>query len=463
MAVALPQVIDELTSAGIINSGDMDSLMAALPPETEQACNLLVRKLQMQKKLTDFQAAMVLQGDGKQLLAGEYVMLEQLGKGGMATVYKAKHRGRNQVVALKVLADEVKDQKETSYRFDREVQAAAKVSHPNIVAAFDSFHDRDLHYLVMEFVDGPNLSQLLKKSGPVTYKEALNYTYQVARGLEHAHGRRIVHRDIKPDNLLLDPFGTIKILDMGLARFDNAPPVDRHPDSLERLTQMGTMLGTADFMSPEQSVDPRQADYRSDIYSLGCTMYFLLTGKGPYSKDTTMATLMAHSTEKIPQIQSVRPEVPQEVQAVFAKMVAKNPRDRYQEMSEVIADIVRILPELGGGASVLDAAATVKTQTGSSTVVATGTISQAGSPYEQRQALPRRTLAMRFITIFFGCTVGAFIGVSLALAQMPFVTTVMELLSRFNNPFLAEPSAGMAVTGAVLGGLIALVVGELLG
>jgi predicted Ser/Thr protein kinase len=204
------------------------------------------------------------------------------------------------------------------------------LSHSNIVAAHDADEANGIHFLAMEYVEGSDLSALVKKNGPLSVAKAINYILQAARGLEFAHGEGVVHRDIKPANLLLDKKGTVKILDMGLARIDGAGDTATQAE----LTGTGAVLGTVDYMAPEQALSTKHVDGRADIYSLGCSLYYLITAHAAYDGDSLMAKLLAHREQPIPPL---GPEVPEEVQAVFRKMVAKKVQDRYQTMSEVVA------------------------------------------------------------------------------------------------------------------------------
>ncbi len=253
----------------------LQGVPAALRNDVLQLGNLLVR----QNKMTPYQAASLLKGEARGLVLGNYVILEKIGKGGMGTVFKAMHRSMKRVVAIKVLSPSVAKSPQHFLRFRREVELGASLNHPNVAAALDAAEDQGFHFLSMEYVDGSNLTQLVRKSGPMGVREALACLLQAARGLEHAHSRGIIHRDLKPSNLVLDTKGTVKILDMGLARvLDN-------DGGNNRLTQSGTVMGSCEFMAPEQAVDVRKADQRSDIYSLGCTLHFLITGKTVFRGD----------------------------------------------------------------------------------------------------------------------------------------------------------------------------------
>lgn len=288
------------------------------------------------KKLTRFQATVLLEGRDIPLVLDRYILLGEIGKGGMGAVYKALHQQMDRVVALKILPKEAVDSPEKVKRFQREVKAAAKLEHPNIVTTHDATEANGTHFLVMSLVSGSDLSHTVRKQGPVSCAKAVDYIAQAARGLEHAHSMGIIHRDIKPANLLLNKKGKVKILDMGLARIDGGDPEHDHIVSME-LTAAGAVMGTVAYLPPEQALDTRTADARSDIYSLGCTLYYLLMGKSIYSEDTMMKTIMAHREGAIPSLCDQREGVPAELDTVFQKMVAKTPADRFQSMSEVTA------------------------------------------------------------------------------------------------------------------------------
>lgn len=335
MPVPLEQFVKNLEESGILAG---DTLREFIPPRAApQDAEELARELVRQKQLTKFQVEELWRGKGKSLILGNYLLLEKIGQGGMGAVYKAEHRRMHRIVAVKMLPAGVMQEAAAVARFEREVTAAARLTHPNIVTAFDADVADGVHLLVMEFVDGTDLSALVQQRGPIAVAQALRYIVQAARGLEFAHKKGVVHRDIKPANLLLDSEGTIKILDMGLARIESIG--DAAP--LAELTNTGAVMGTVDYMSPEQALDTRTADARSDIYSLGCTLFYLLTGQAMYPGNTLMKKLLAHREQPIPSIRALRPEVPEQVEAIFRRMVAKPVAERYQSLSDVIADLER--------------------------------------------------------------------------------------------------------------------------
>jgi serine/threonine protein kinase len=262
-------------------------------------------------------------------MLGEYELLERIGQGAIGDVFKAVHRRLRRIVAIKVV-NVAGSSAEALRRFEREVKLAGMLTHPNIVAALDANETSGHHYLVMEYVPGQDLAAILQQNGPLPLEQVLDCTLQAARGLEYAHGQGVVHRNIKPGNLLISLDGVVKILDMGLARWEDA-------DNAGQLTQPGQMMGTVDYMSPEQASDARQADQRSDIYSLGYTMYRLLTGQVPYTAKNVVMKALAHAQSPIPQLRASRPEAGESLELVYQRMVAKKPVDRFQSMTEVVA------------------------------------------------------------------------------------------------------------------------------
>ncbi len=284
--------------------------------------------------ITRWQAEKLLAGKHKGFSLGKYKLLDLLGKGGMSSVYLAEHVLMKRRCAIKVLpAKRVHD---SSYlaRFHREAQAVASVDHPNIVRAYDvdSAQDRDseIHFLVMEYVNGQSLQELIIRSGPADYADAVEYIRQAAEGLEHAHRAGLVHRDIKPANLLIDTNGTIKLLDMGLARF-----FDDQAENPLTVAHDEKVLGTADYLAPEQALDSHSVDTRADIYSLGCSLHFLLTGNPPYTEGTLTQRLMWHQTKAFPPLTDSRIDCPASLSTLLNKMVEKKPEERYQSAAEV--------------------------------------------------------------------------------------------------------------------------------
>jgi len=283
------------------------------------------------------------------LILGNYEILDRLGAGGMGTVYRARHRRMKRIVAVKILPCNNSEKAQAAVlRFQREVEVIAQLSHPNIVAAYDADEAEVGCHLVMELVDGNDLAREVKAHGPLPVRQAVGCILQAALGLEYAHSRGVVHRDIKPANLLWDRNGTVKVTDLGLARVHEALAGPNEDTSV--LTQSGHIFGTVDFMPPEQAHDFHAVDPRGDIYSLGCTLYFLVAGRSPYPGRSIMETLLKHREEPIPSLREAAPDVSRELEAVYRKMVAKTAEERFQSMTEVIDALQAcgFLPEEAG-------------------------------------------------------------------------------------------------------------------
>jgi tRNA A-37 threonylcarbamoyl transferase component Bud32 len=341
--VSVVQFLRCLEDSRLLPELDVRKIQSSQRGSTAADARALAQELVQEKKLTRYQASVLCQGKSKGLVLGNYVILDKLGAGGMGMVFKARHRRMDRVVALKVLPPAVSQSEYAVRRFRREAEAAAKLHHPNIVAAHDADQAGGIHFLVMEYVEGSDLSRLVKTRGPLPVGQAISCILQAARGLAHAHEAGIVHRDIKPGNLLLDTKGHVKVLDMGLARIDAADNAPADDSATDELTKSGSILGTTDYMSPEQALNTKRADQRADIYSLGATLYYLLVGRPMYQGDTAMEKLLAHREQAIPKPSAVRKDLPASLEAIYSRMVEKSPTDRYQSMAEVIGDLEKCL------------------------------------------------------------------------------------------------------------------------
>jgi CheY-like chemotaxis protein len=346
-AATTPMSRDEflqiLSESGLFAPDELSAL--ALRRSELPDAKALAQHLESTDRLTPFQTKTLCERKFAELLIGNYEVLDRLGAGGMGTVFRARHRRMNRVVALKVMARELCRDPKSLQRFQREVQAVARLSHPNIVLAHDADEAAIGHFLVMEYVNGRDLATLVHQSGPFSVRDAVSCILQAALGLEYAHDQGIIHRDIKPANLLRDSQGVVKITDLGLARLND---VVGSTTAASSLTQAGGVLGTVDYMSPEQGFDPTSIDPRADIYSLGCTLYFLLTGAPPFTGSSVVTTLLKHRDSPVPALTAVRPDVPVALDSAFRMMMAKKPADRFQSMSQVLASLGHIvLPDTG--------------------------------------------------------------------------------------------------------------------
>jgi serine/threonine-protein kinase len=264
---------------------------------------------------------------------GHFELLEYVGGGGMGAVFRAVDTMLNRTVAVKVLSQEQSGDDETLRRFQNEAQSAARLDHENISRVHYVGEDRGWHYIVFEFIEGANLRDLVNESGPLSLAEATSFTLQIADALVHASSREVVHRDIKPSNVLITPDGRAKLVDMGLARLHHV-----EADGND-LTASGVTLGTFDYISPEQARDPRSADVRSDIYSLGCTLYYMLTGQPPFPEGTVLQKLLQHQGDEPPDPRTFRPELPDDLLRIIERMLAKSPDKRYQAPAELVAEL----------------------------------------------------------------------------------------------------------------------------
>lgn len=328
--MATPATIDDLLTlvrkSGLISDRELNAWLERAPLALlDEGPTSLAAAFIREGLLTKFQAEQLLLGKSRGFNLGQYKILERLGTGGMALVYLCESPERRGLVALKVLPNSRAQDEEFLKRFQRESRVTAVLDHPNIVKTQDIGQDGKLHFIVMEYIAGTPLHQIVHKFGPLAIDRACHYMRQAALGLQHAHEAGLVHRDIKPANLILDRAGTVKILDMGLARmFSDAEEVLTHG-----------VLGTPDYLAPEQSQDSHNVDIRADIYSLGCTFYYLLSGYPPFPEGTVAQKLLWHQSRQPKPLRALRPEVPEDLARLVQQLMAKAPEQRPQTPAAV--------------------------------------------------------------------------------------------------------------------------------
>ncbi|MCA9197272.1 MAG: serine/threonine protein kinase [Planctomycetales bacterium] len=329
------QFVQLLRKSRLVDSQRLSELLEnEFETGDKQNVEQLAKRLIKLDWITPWHAKKLLAGKFKGFFLGKYRLLDHVGAGGMSNVYLAQHSRMNRLVAIKVLPPSRVSEPGYVERFRLEAKAAAQLHHPNIVRAYDVDAEGELHYLVMEYVRGINLHQLVKQNGPLEVKKAVDYARQAALGLEHAHQAGLVHRDVKPSNLLVTEQDAVKLLDLGLAFF---PEKTQGPDGLAEGTRI--LLGTADYLAPEQAVDCYDVDSRADIYSLGCTLFYLLSGHPPFAGGTFAQRIQKHQTDEPPDVALYRPDCPPSVVQYCVRMLQKEPADRYQTMAEVADEL----------------------------------------------------------------------------------------------------------------------------
>jgi serine/threonine-protein kinase len=318
-------------ASGLVEPEKLDPVVAPWEADAGAVPGELVAALVDGELLTAWQVDQLRRGRHKGFVLGKYKLLRLLGTGGMSSVYLAEHSTLHNKVAIKVLPVKRVDQSSYLARFEREAQASARLNHPHIARAFDLDTSGSIHFIVMEYIEGQDLHARVKESGPLPVREAADFLRQAALGLQYAHDEGLVHRDIKPANLIVDKRGHLKILDLGLAL---ANAEDEGDASLTR-EHDEKVLGTADFLAPEQARDSHKADRRSDIYSLGCTLFYLLVGKPPYHTGSLAQRIRAHLNDPAPNILDFRSDVPPAIAELFFRMMEKHPDARQQSAQDV--------------------------------------------------------------------------------------------------------------------------------
>jgi eukaryotic-like serine/threonine-protein kinase len=296
-----------------------------LPEDADIIAGYLVDK----KLLTNWHVEKLMNGKYRRFKLGKYKLLSHLGSGGMSTVYLAEHMLMHRQRAVKVLPSSRVSDSSYLARFHLEAQATAQLDHPNIVRCYDVDNDENTHYIVMEYIEGKDLNTIVKQEGPLPLELACNYIAQAAEGLHHAHQNGLIHRDVKPANLLVDQKGIVKLLDLGLALFS-----DNERASLT-VAHNENVLGTADYLAPEQAVNSHKIDHRADVYGLGCSLYFLLTGHPPFPDGSLAQRIAKHQNQMPEDIRKVRSECPRDLADICVKMMQKRPEKRYLSMREV--------------------------------------------------------------------------------------------------------------------------------
>ena len=325
-------LVDLLGRSGLIDKAQIERVKeelraehgADLPEGAALAEEFIKRDL-----ITRWQADKLLEGRYKGFFLNKYKLLSLLGTGGMSSVFLGENVLMQKRVAIKVLPKHRVEDSSYLERFINEARAAGRLTHPNIVHTYDIDNDGPNHYIVMEYVPGRNLQQVVKDDGPLSYKRAADYIAQAADGLSHAHEHKLVHRDVKPANFLLNEQNVVKLVDLGLAYFTSSE------DPSLTLQHEEHVLGTADYLAPEQAVCSHGVDARADIYALGCTFYFLLTGHPPFNEGTIHQRMVAHTVQQPPSIFEDRPDAPRSLVAICERMMAKKADDRYQSAVEV--------------------------------------------------------------------------------------------------------------------------------
>lgn len=385
--------LETLRDTGLLTPAQLLELAQETDSSSEPA--VIGRAIVEHGWLTPYQVEQILVGRGPDLFLGAYLVLDLIGQGGTGNVFKARHQRMNRVVALKVLHPELLADPEVVSRFYREMHLVAKLSNPHVVHAFDAGPIGPTHYLVMEYFEGIDLWRLVHESGPLPEAKAAEYIRQAAIGLQHFHEHQLVHRDIKPSNLLLTQSAErgalgselVKLLDLGLARWrpNRADQSDGNVTGI--ITPAGSVtMGTPDYLAPEQARDFHAADIRADLYSLGCTFYFLLTGHAPFAGGTLAQKLLQHQQDEPPPIERFRPEISAGTAALVRKLMAKRPEERCQSPAELVAELERQWgdhPEVNLSSSPLPGT----TATGQMTEVAKRPADFTGAKFKRRRWL----------------------------------------------------------------------------
>jgi serine/threonine-protein kinase len=330
LAIA-PELLVALTG---LPAKQLKTFLSPMPPDTLRDPGKLADLLEEHQYLTPYQAGHVREGRAAGLIVGQYVVLDEIGHGAVGMVYKSRHRLMGRLAALKVFTPEHNDA-ENQTRFLREIQATAQLDHPHLVKAYEAGEHQGSYFLAMEFIEGRDLHARVDAEGPIPLDQTMEIFMQAAAGLGFAHSLGMVHRDVKPANIMLGSDGRVRVLDLGLVRFLKG--FSSMMTSLD-----GTVRGTAAFMAPEQAMSIRNADHRSDIYALGSSLYFTLTGQPMFEEKAIMHQLLAHQRKPAPPLRKQRPDLPETLERLYQVMVAKTPVQRPQSMEQVIEGLQAI-------------------------------------------------------------------------------------------------------------------------
>ena len=344
--ITVSQYLDLVRRSKLVESSRLNEVLAQIEKEatesqlddTEYVAAELVRRY----IISAWHSRQLLKGRYKGFFLRQYKILGHLGTGGMSSVFLAEHTVMQRRVAIKVLPRKHLEKSIYLERFIREAQAIAKLDHPNIVRAYDFDHEGETHYIVMEYFPGDDLQSLVEKQKAIPFPKIVDIIRQAANGLGHAHEVGIIHRDVKPSNILVNGDGLVKILDLGLARLD-----EKLFEGRITHIQEDTILGTADYLAPEQALDSHKVDARADIYGLGCALYFALTGHPPFPDGSVSKKLLAHQQKEPTSILIDRPDTPHDLVNLCRKMMAKKPEDRHDNILDVAHDLEGWLIEHG--------------------------------------------------------------------------------------------------------------------
>lgn len=326
------KLVELVRKSELAEPAAIDAALEAIRAENNgvlpEDATVLAKALQQHEIVTRWHCDKLLKGKYKGFFLGKHKLLGHIGSGGMSSVYLAEHRMMHTKRAIKVLPQSRLGKSSYLARFQQEAKAIASLNHPNIVRAYDIDNQGDTHYIVMEYVDGDDLQTMVKKNGPMAFDKVADYIAQAAHGLQHAHDVGLIHRDVKPANLLVNSAGRVKLLDLGLALFSDDKQASLTIDYNDKV------LGTADYLAPEQALNSHKVDARADLYGLGCTMYFLLTGQPPFPDGTIAQRIAKHQAQMPTDIRKIRPKCPGELEGICVKLLQKDPKFRYSSAAQ---------------------------------------------------------------------------------------------------------------------------------